>query len=288
METTLESRLEPNHWTEARWAATLACLLRYIDDSFSLSKVNFENGIEFAVNGVQYRIKHAVQAQNIFRHMVKKAEGIGMKVNSSKTAMLCVSGARSFEAESFIEDKDLCRIGCQETMKVLGMRFSRRPNMDAHVEWLRKSFRQRYWTIRNLKNSGFTEEELVRVYKTIIRPVEDYGAVVYHSSLTAEQTQDLERLQDHALKCIYGAELSARELREQTGLTTLAERRIGLCRKFSSKLVSHPLFEHLFPKKATRASHRGNPEIYLETKGRCDRLKNSPISFYRRLLNKKE
>ena len=128
----------------------------------------------------------------------------------------------------------------------------------------------------------------MRVYKTIIRPVADYGAVVYHSSLTAEQTQDLERLQNHALKCIYGAELSARELREQAGLTTLAERRGVLCRKFSSKLVSHPLCEHLFPKKATRASLRGNPEIYLKTKARCDRLKNSPVFFYRRLLNGKE
>ena len=47
----------------------------------------------------------------------------------------------------------------------------------------------RLWTLRNLKNSGFTNEELVRVFSTIIRPVIEYVAVMYHSSLTDEQTR---------------------------------------------------------------------------------------------------
>lgn len=59
---------EPNHWTEARWKAALALFLRFIDDGFCLSKVNFENSIGFTVNGQKYRVKHAIQAQNVFRH----------------------------------------------------------------------------------------------------------------------------------------------------------------------------------------------------------------------------
>ena len=66
----------------------MAEFLRFIDDGFSLSKINFENSIGFRVNDVQYRIKHAIQAQNIFWHVVKRAERIGMQVNSSKTAMM--------------------------------------------------------------------------------------------------------------------------------------------------------------------------------------------------------
>ena len=138
---------EVNDVTEARWVHTLALLLRYIDDGFSLSKINFENSMGFMVNGVQHRIKHAIQSQNVFRHLVRRAEDIGMVVNAQKTTMVCVSDATSYEADGFILDVDQERIGCQETFKALGMRFSNKPNVDAHVDFMEKSVRSRLWTI---------------------------------------------------------------------------------------------------------------------------------------------
>ena len=69
----------------------LASLYRFVDDGFSLSVVNFENSYGFCVNGEFFQSKHAVQAQNIFRHLVRQAEAIGMRVNTQKTSMLCVS-----------------------------------------------------------------------------------------------------------------------------------------------------------------------------------------------------
>ena len=253
----------------------MAEFLWFIDDGFSFSKVCFENSLGIKINDVQYRVKHAVQSQNIFRHVVKGAERIGMRVNSSKTTMMCVLDAKSYVADAFIHDKDGCLIGCQENMKVLGMRFSRRPSMGGHIERVRQAVRQRYWTLRNLKNSGSANAELV------------YGAVVYHLSLTEEQEQDLERLQRHALKCIFGSEPTASELREAAGISTLRQRREKLCSKFATKLAANPLFEPLFPKKTTRASRRGTPEIYQEIKARCDRVDNSPLFYYRRILNGK-
>ena len=98
----------------------------------------------------------------------------------------------SYTAEAFIFDGDQRRIGCQTSFKALGMKFSNRPTMDLHVESIKKGFRMRIWTLRNLKNCGFTCQELVRV--TIIRLVADYRCVVYHSSLTDEQDKDLDRL----------------------------------------------------------------------------------------------
>ena len=79
---------EPNHWTEARWEVALAELLRYIDHSFCQLKVNFENSFGFVVNGQKFKVKHAIQAQNVFRHLVRRAVKIGMVVNAAKTAMI--------------------------------------------------------------------------------------------------------------------------------------------------------------------------------------------------------
>ena len=278
---------EPNHWTEARWKAAVALFLRFIDDGFCLSKVNFENSLGFSINGQKYRIKHAVQAQNVFRHVVRRAEDLGMVVNAAKTAMICVSGATDFQADAFILDDDQRRIGCTNSIKELGIRFSNRLDMEDHVKYIAKAMRSRYWTLRNLKLNGFNNEELVHVYKTMLRPVAEYGCPVYHSSLTDDQDERLERLQDHALKCIFGTELLARRLRGKAGLTTLRERREEFVKKFALKCARDPAFDHWFPRRNTGRATR-NTDVYLEERARCERLKNSPIHYFRRILNGKE
>ena len=248
---------------------------------------NFENSFGFLVNGCSHRVKHTVQSQNVFRHIVRNAESIGMVVNASKTAMMCISGA-DFEADAYILDSDQQCIGCSTTMKALGVRFSNKLNMEAHVQYMIKTARSRFWTLRNLKSNGFTCEELVQVYKTILRPVLEYACPVYHLSLTDEQDERLEWLQDHALKCIYGSNLSARRLRGKAGVQTLRERRGDIVKKIALKCANDPAFDKWFPKKmAVRNTRNKNSEIYLEEKARCERLKNSPIFYFRRILKGK-
>ena len=161
--------------------------------------------------------------------------------------------------------------------------------MWAQVDSIKKKYRSRFWMLRNLKHSGFTTDELVQVYKTMVRPVADYGAVVYHSSLTDQQDELLDGLQNAALRCIYGPGLSGRTMRDMADLQTLRKRREDMCLKFAKKCASDPLFAKWFPLKTSRASSRHKTqEIYLESKARCDRLANSPFYYFRRILNGKE
>ena len=138
-------------------------------------------------------MKHAVQAQNLFRHLVRRAEDIGMKVNTGKTSMICVSDALAYTADAFINDADGVRIGCQDSIKALGMHFSAGLSFDIHLDSIKRKFRSRYWMLRNLKQNGFNSLELTQVYKSMIRPVAEYEAVVFHSSLTDKQDEALER-----------------------------------------------------------------------------------------------
>ena len=55
-------------------------------------------------------------------------------------------------------------------MKLLGFTLSNKPGVGAYVEALRRKFRQCFWIIIHLRMLGFTQEELVRVYKSVVRP----------------------------------------------------------------------------------------------------------------------
>ena len=51
---------------------------------FASPKLTLKTVFGFEVNGQKFRVKHAIQAQNIFCHIVRKAEEIKMVINQEK------------------------------------------------------------------------------------------------------------------------------------------------------------------------------------------------------------
>ena len=158
--------------------------------------------------------------------------------------------------------------------------------MDEHIKSLRRRFYERWWILFHLRHHGFNQEELVRVYKTVIRPVFDYCAVIYHPMLTDDQDQMLERFQRQALKVAFGSGLTYTELRERAGIQTLRQIRIELSDKFAAKCCDSDRFRHWFPERRKARSSR-SADKYEELFARCKRYYNSPLFFMRRRLNGK-
>ena len=219
--------------------------LKYVDDGMTIEKLNFETAP--LISGK--KIKHAAASQNVFRAVVSKAESIGMKVNTDKTQLLVISDALTYDPAACIKDSQDNQISSSKGIKVLGFHMSDRPNVAAHVEALRKQFRQKYWVLFHLRRHDFTTEELCKVYRNIIRPVADYCSPVYHSMLTDEQDEILERCQAHALRCILGKAITYARMREIAGVTTLRQRRVELTDKFTQKCLKNPRFSSWFPIK---------------------------------------
>ena len=122
----------------------------------------------------------------------------------------------------------------------------------------------------------------------MVRPVAEYCAVVFYPMLTDEQDELLERQQSHALKLIFGPNISTGKMREMAGIPTLRQRRLELSDKFATKAVKNPRFSHWFPiKKPSRATRSSGIVQYEEKFARCKRLKNSPLFFMCRRLNEK-
>lgn len=188
---------------------------------------------------------------------------MGMVVNAQKTNLICISDALSHRPATFIEDSDGKKIECVKEMRVLGFHFSDRPTVSQHLDKTMKKMRMRYWFLTNLRAIGFTDEELVKVYRTNIMPLADYCAPAYHLLMTDEQDQLMERTQIGALRRIFGYGKSARKLRQEAGIDTLRDRRISLTDKFAHKCLGNKRFATWFPKKTNRRSSRGG-EIYVE------------------------
>ena len=109
--------------------------------------------------------------------------------------------------------------------------------------------------------------------------------------MTDAQDEEVERLQSHALKFIFGWRTPYARMRELAGLETLRARREELSDKFAQKCLGSKRFASWFPLKAgVRASSRSNntaTEKYKESFARCDRLRMTPKFYMRRRLNGK-
>ena len=221
---TLDSHVEPAYDRPGfkAWEDLLLSVLKYVDDNVIHEKL-FMDGLVIDENGEKRG--RATRSQNLFRQITRIAELYGMKVNTSKTMMLCISDSKTYKASSFMEDADGNVVSSQSNLKVLGFHFSDRPDVSAQVDAICRKYRSRIWTLRHLHHRGFSQEDLLKVYKSTILPCHDYCSNVFHSSLTLSQSVVLERLQSKALKAIYGYEPSYTALVEKSGLTTLRARR---------------------------------------------------------------
>ena len=264
------------------WEKLLLSVLKYVDDNIIHEKLCLD-GLVIDEGG--RKRARATRSQNLFRQIARIAEMLGMKVNSDKTKVLCISDAKTYEAAAYIEDENGTTIESVSELKILGLHFSGKPDMSAQVEAICRKFRARIWTLRHLHHRGFTQEDLVKVYKSTILPCHDYCSSVFHSSLTLSQTIVLERLQAKALKAIYGFESSYTELVERAGLTTLRARRQARELSFARKCAVSDRFGGWFPRKESVREARTSLD-YEEKFARTSRCYNSPLFSMRRRLNR--
>ena len=264
------------------WADSPLIVLKYVDDNIIHEKYCFDIHV---IDEAGKKAVRAVRSQNLFRQIVRIAEGRGMRVNSAKTVVLVISDSRTYEAAAYIEDAEGSLIHSVKNMKVLGVHFSAKPDMSAQVQSICSKIRSRIWYLRHLYHNGFNQDELLAVYKSTILPCHDYCSSVYHSSLTLSQTIQLERLQSKALKAIYGYDPSYRELMEKAHLITLRARRDDREIKFAKKCLTPSRFLHWFPAREGDRTRRDQAP-YKEEFARGCKCYNSPIYNMRRRLNK--
>ena len=112
--------------------------------------------------------------------------------------------------------------------------------------------------------------------------------MVWHSSLTEQDSEDIERVQKSACKVILkqyyeGYEKAIKILR----LEKLEDRRESLCLSFARKCLRNKKVKSMFPLNTNRRSLR-NQNKYSVKFGSTERYRKSAIPYMQNLLNENE
>ena len=115
----------------------------------------------------------------------------------------------------------------------------------------------------------------------------EQSATVWHSSLTQENSNDLERVQKSAVKIIMGQEYQGYEKSlMKLDMTSLQDRRDILCLEFARKCSKNSKTKHMFPEnKKIHDMETRNPEKFKVQHAHTERLKKSSIIYMQNLLN---
>ena len=142
--------------------------------------------------------------------------------------------------------------------------------------------------LTKLKYVGVCRQDLLEVYVLFIRSLTEYCSVVWHSSLTEELTNSLERVQKTCLKVILGDQyLGYQSALKMCNLKSLHDRREDRCLNFAVRCLKHPLNNRLFPLDTNKHSlHAKSKEKFTVNFAKVGALNRYTIPYLQRMLNK--
>ena len=206
-----------------------------------------------------------------------------MKLNEAKCKYMIFSRSKEkFTTRLKINGENLERISA---IQLLGVWIAEDLSWDKNCRDICKRAYSRLSLITKLKYVGVCVDDLLDIYKLFIRSITEYCSVLFHSSLTQQQSNKLEAIQKTCLKVIYGETYTDYETALQmSGLQTLSERRLTRCLDFSLKCLNHEKMSKKFPKNPNFCKDLRFSELFIVNFANTTSYQKSAIPFCQRSL----
>jgi ribonuclease HI len=145
------------------------------------------------------------RAQRSLDLVYRWCEENGFKISTAKTTAVVFSNNRQGVGDVVLKVNNQ-KIEVSTTAKFLGVIFDCRLTWNAHIDYVVTKCRKRLGLLRSVSGNrwGAGKKSLLMLYRALIRPVLDYGAVAF---CTASDTQrkKMETIQAQALRICCGA-----------------------------------------------------------------------------------
>lgn len=227
-----------------------------------------------------------LKSQDYLNQISEWTKNQKMVINERKSKNMIFNFTRNYQFSTRLELDGQILETVQEA-KLLGTIVTSDLKWDENTNFIVRKANQRMELLRKISSFGASLDDLKNIYILYIRSLLEQSCTVWHSGLTAENSEDLERVQKSSLKIILKEKFQSYEhALSLLDLDSLAERREILCLQFAKKCLKNEKMKKFFPKN--RKSHpmiTRNEETFEVNNVHTERLKNSPIIYMQRLLN---
>ena len=208
-----------------------------------------------------------------------------MELNEKKSNYMVFSRSDTEIATRLtLNSKTIERI---EEVKLLGVWLTTWLDWDKNTREVCKKAYARMTMLTKLRYVGISTADLLDIYILYIRSILEYCSTVWHSTLTVEQSKNIESVQKLCLKIILGTEYESYDAAHRVcGLERLSDRRQQKCLQFGLKSLLHPIHSTMFPvnPQLHTSVETRNKEHFLVNKAKTDSYKDSAIPYIQRLL----
>ena len=235
------------------------------------------------------RTGHILPSENnLLQYFIKDAEEFvlnnNMVINKRKTKVISFTKSRKWDFPPELLFSDGVQLDCMSETTLLGVVISQDLRWAKNTEFICQKARQKLWILRRMLNFQLNIHQLFDVYIKEVRSLLELAVPVWHSGLTKQQSNDIERVQKLAFRIILGDNYANYETAcDILYADTLETRRIKLCSKFAAKNLKseHPMFQ----KVGTHANTRQKSDLVKEYRCNFGRYQKSSIPFLAKLLN---
>ena len=117
-----------------------------------------------------------------------------MKINTNKTKLMLFNYTQipQFTTRITMEDEQIEKV---ENTKLLGTHITNDLTWDLNTKHIVKKSNARMQLLRKIASFGASRADMIHIYKLFVRSALEHSSSVWHTSLTSENVNDLERVQ---------------------------------------------------------------------------------------------
>ena len=210
-----------------------------------------------------------------------------LAINEKKTTVLIFNVQRKvdYPPELTIGNSDILKV--VEETKLLGIILSSNLKWQSNTDHICAKATSKLWMLRRMKRLHVDPMVMVDSYKKEIRCHLELGVACWHSGLTLNQAESIERIQKIAVSIILDEKLDYYLACCILQLEPLSSRRDDICLRFAQRTAFKSRHSDLFKPVLHSHQTREQKNNFLELKSNQTRMFNSPLPYLTRRLNGK-
>ena len=196
----------------------------------------------------QFIPKENLRSQEYLEQIQEWTQKQKMILNKKKTKVMIFNFTEKYKFTTHLK-LNTETLEVVNKAKLLGVIITDDLKWDENTEYLVKKANSRMELLRKVASFTSSIDDKKTIYIQYVRSILEQSCQVWHSSLTQENREDLERVQKSAVRIIVGG-INYENYEAgliKAGLESLEDRRKNLCNKFADKCIKNEKTKTMFP-----------------------------------------